>query len=73
MSEPFLVNERLRLHREMADHEQDFAVRAPELYKETHCPNATQTVTVCRSTVCIAALRALGVEFTLMEGWDAKP
>lgn len=69
MSEPFLLNERLRLYGGVADQEQIFAVMAPESYRETCCPTATQTVTVCGSTVGIAVSLIEGIIATSRVLW----
>ena len=69
MSEPFLLNERLRLCGGMADQEQIFAASVPEIHKGTHCPNSTQTVTVCRSAVGIAVSLIEGIIATSRVLW----
>jgi hypothetical protein len=69
MSAQFLLNERLRLGGEMADQEQIFAVKAPEIYRETCCPTSTQTYTVCSSAVGIAVSLIEGIMATSRVLW----
>jgi hypothetical protein len=43
-----------------------------EMYAQDHCCEVAETHTTLETAMALAALRALGVEFELAEGWDAR-
>jgi len=43
-----------------------------EMYAQDHCCEVAETHTTLETAMALAALSAIGVEFELAEGWDAR-